>query len=83
MLIICFLCFSAGQFEEKASMYLNAINRYSSKKPWSLTFTYGRRLLHTHMLHTWNGKIENIRHAQEQLLKRMQVNGLAFELSRD
>lgn len=73
-MLIEFLCFSAGQSEEKASIYLNTINQYSSRKPWVLTFNYGRKLLQRSMLEIWNGRVENIRHAYEQLLKRIQVN---------
>lgn len=81
-MLIYFHCFSADQSEEKASIYLNTIHQYPSKKPWVLTFNYGRKLLQSYMLETWNGRVENVRHAQEQLLKRMQVNGIRFECFR-
>lgn len=35
---------SGGQSEEEASVNLDAINKYEGKKPWSLTFSYGRAL---------------------------------------
>ena len=35
---------SGGQSEEDASVHLNAINQYPGKKPWALTFSYGRAL---------------------------------------
>ncbi|CAM4758807.1 unnamed protein product [Rotaria magnacalcarata] len=71
---ICFL--SGGQSEEDASINLNAINQYQGKKPWALTFSYGRAL-QASVLSTWAGKSENVSSAQEQLLKRAQANGAA------
>ena len=35
---------SGGQSEEEASINLDAINKFSGKKPWPLTFSYGRAL---------------------------------------
>lgn len=35
---------SGGQSEEDASVHLNAINAYPGRKPWGLTFSYGRAL---------------------------------------
>ena len=35
---------SGGQSEEDASVHLNAINAYPGRKPWALTFSYGRAL---------------------------------------
>lgn len=71
---ICFL--SGGQSEEEASINLNAINQYSGKKPWALTFSYGRAL-QASVLKSWAGKTENVTAAQEQLLKRANANGAA------
>ncbi|CAF2439781.1 unnamed protein product [Rotaria sp. Silwood2] len=71
---ICFL--SGGQSEEEASLNLNAINQYKGKKPWALTFSYGRAL-QASVLSTWAGKKENVSSAQDQLLKRAQANGAA------
>jgi fructose-bisphosphate aldolase class I len=71
---VCFL--SGGQSEEDASINLNAINQYQGKKPWVLTFSYGRAL-QASVLKVWAGKTENVTNAQEQLLKRAQANGAA------
>ncbi|CAF4317733.1 unnamed protein product [Rotaria sp. Silwood2] len=71
---ICFL--SGGQSEEEASINLNAINQYPGKKPWTLTFSYGRAL-QASVLAAWAGKSENILAAQNQLLKRAQAHGAA------
>ena len=35
---------SGGQSEEDASVNLDAINKYPGRKPWALTFSYGRAL---------------------------------------
>lgn len=35
---------SGGQSEEDASVHLNAINALPGRKPWGLTFSYGRAL---------------------------------------
>lgn len=35
---------SGGQSEEEATINLNAINKHPGKKPWTLTFSYGRAL---------------------------------------
>lgn len=35
---------SGGLSEENASRFLNAINKAPAKKPWSLTFCFGRAL---------------------------------------
>lgn len=67
---VCFL--SGGQSEEEASINLNAINQYPGKKPWALTFSYGRAL-QASVLTAWAGKTENVGNAQEQLMKRAQV----------
>jgi len=71
---ICFL--SGGQSEQEASLNLNAINAHPGKKPWSLTFSYGRAL-QASVLKAWQGKKENITNGQEELLKRAKANGLA------
>jgi len=67
---------SGGQSEEDATINLNAINKYPGKKPWALTFSYGRAL-QASVLKTWQGKDENIPAAKEALLKRAKANGLA------
>ena len=72
---ICFL--SGGQSEEEASINLNAINQYKGKKPWALTFSYGRAL-QASVLKTWAGKTENVAAAQDQLVKRAQVKTQTF-----
>jgi len=67
---------SGGQSEEDATKNLNAINQYQGKKPWALTFSYGRAL-QASCLATWGGKPENLEKAKEVLLKRARANSLA------
>jgi fructose-bisphosphate aldolase, class I len=63
---------SGGQSEEEASVNLNAINN-QPKRPWALTFSYGRAL-QASVLRAWQGKKENVGAAQTELLKRAQVS---------
>jgi len=64
---------SGGQSEEEASVNLDAINKISGKKPWALTFSYGRAL-QASALKAWGGKDENIKAGQDELLKRAKAN---------
>ncbi|GJQ98339.1 gypsy type transposase [Tanacetum coccineum] len=59
---------SGGQSEEEATVHLNAINQLKGKKPWSLTFSFGRALQQS-TLKAWAGKEENVKKAQESTLK--------------
>ena len=67
---------SGGQSEEDATLNLNAINQVQGKKPWALTFSYGRALQASCMA-KWAGKPENVKDAQAILLHRAQSNNLA------
>lgn len=64
---------SGGQSEEDATINLNAINNCPLLKPWALTFSYGRAL-QASVLKAWQGKDENIKAAQEQLMVRAKVS---------
>jgi len=68
---------SGGQSEEEASVNLSAINAYEGKKPWALTFSYGRAL-QASVLKAWGGKDANIKAGQEELLKRAKANSQAY-----
>lgn len=67
---------SGGMSEEDATRALDAINRVEGKKPWSLTFSYGRALQQS-VLKAWAGKKENTAEAQRQLLIRAKANSEA------
>jgi len=67
---------SGGQSEIDASVNLNAINQYQGKKPWALSFSYGRAL-QASVLKAWQGKDENLKAAQKVFFTRARANGLA------
>ncbi|XP_065175017.1 fructose-bisphosphate aldolase C-like [Sycon ciliatum] len=67
---------SGGQSEEEASRNLNAINQYQGKKPWKLTFSYGRAL-QASTLAAWKGQDALVDAGQEAFLKRASINGKA------
>ncbi|XP_065078056.1 fructose-bisphosphate aldolase-like [Ochlerotatus camptorhynchus] len=69
---------SGGQSEEEASVNLNAINQVPLVRPWALTFSYGRAL-QASVLRAWGGKKENVKAAQDELIKRAKANGLAYQ----
>lgn len=64
---------SGGQSEEEASVNLDAINKYPVKKPWALTFSYGRAL-QASVLRAWGGKPEQVAAGQGELIKRAKVD---------
>ncbi|CAH0549458.1 unnamed protein product [Brassicogethes aeneus] len=67
---------SGGQSEEEASVNLSAINSFQGKKPWALTFSYGRAL-QASVLRAWGAKDENVKAGQNELLKRAKANSEA------
>ncbi|XP_014675558.1 PREDICTED: fructose-bisphosphate aldolase A-like [Priapulus caudatus] len=67
---------SGGQSEEEATANLNAINQVPIKRPWTLTFSFGRAL-QASVLAAWGGKTENIKAGQNQLRTRAKANGEA------
>jgi len=67
---------SGGQDEEEATLNLQAINAYPAKKPWSLTFSFGRAL-QASTLKAWKGDKNNVKQAQAVFLERAKANSLA------
>ena len=67
---------SGGMSEEDATLALDAINKFEGKKPWALTFSYGRALQQS-VLKAWKGKAENVAAAQKELQIRAKANGEA------
>jgi fructose-bisphosphate aldolase class I len=67
---------SGGQSEEQATINLNAINKLKTKKPWTLTFSFGRALQQS-TLKAWAGKEENLLKAQAAFLARCKANSEA------
>ncbi|XP_071945289.1 fructose-bisphosphate aldolase A-like [Antedon mediterranea] len=69
---------SGGQSEEDASIHLDAMNKLPGKKPWAISFSYGRAL-QASVLKAWKGKAENVKTAQAELLKRAKANSEAAQ----
>ena len=68
---------SGGQTEIEATANLNALNNVSGvKRPWALTFSFGRAL-QASVLDAWQGKRENEPAAQQALLTRAAANRAA------
>ncbi|KAL5545919.1 hypothetical protein UlMin_005606 [Ulmus minor] len=67
---------SGGQSEEEATVNLNAMNKLKTKKPWTLSFSFGRALQQS-TLKAWGGKPENIPKAQAAFLTRAKANSEA------
>ncbi|PHT37483.1 Fructose-bisphosphate aldolase, cytoplasmic isozyme, partial [Capsicum baccatum] len=67
---------SGGQSEEEATVNLNAMNKLQTKKPWSLSFSFGRALQQS-TLKAWAGKEENVQKAQAAFLTRCKANSEA------
>jgi fructose-bisphosphate aldolase, class I len=68
---------SGGQSEDEASANLNEMNKLQDlKKPWNLSFSYGRALQHS-CLRKWLGKEENVADAQKVFLEKAKNNSLA------
>lgn len=70
---VCFL--SGGQSELEATSNLNNMNK-AEKRPWSLTFSFGRALQNT-CIKTWNGSDDNLKAAQDALILRAKSNSEA------
>ena len=67
---------SGGMSEEEATVALDHINKFEGKKPWTLTFSYGRALQQS-VLKAWQGKAANVAAAQRELQIRARANGEA------
>jgi len=78
---------SGGQSESEATVNLNEMNKLSDiKKPWNLSFSYGRALQHS-CIKAWGGDVNNIKKAQEVFLEKAKANSEAtlgqYQLSVD
>lgn len=68
---------SGGQSAQDATDHLNAMNAMGAQ-PWQLSFSYGRALQEP-VLAAWRGQEANVAAAQQALLTRCHLNGLARE----
>lgn len=64
--------------EVDATKNLNAINQCSMKKPWALTFSFGRAL-QASVIKIWSGREENVPAAQHELIKLCEVRTMHIE----
>ncbi|RNF06486.1 putative fructose-bisphosphate aldolase, glycosomal [Trypanosoma conorhini] len=60
----------------QASEYLNAMNRCSLPRPWSLSFSYARAL-QSSALKAWGGKDSGIAAGRRAFMHRAMMNSLA------
>lgn len=67
---------SGGQSPMEATANLNAINSTGRMLPWLASFSYGRALQQP-VLEAWGGSVTNRARAQQALLERARLNGLA------
>jgi fructose-bisphosphate aldolase, class I len=67
---------SGGQDHLLATEHLNAINRCDTRKPWILSYSYGRALQDEAMA-TWRGRSENVAAAQHAFFHRAQCDSAA------
>lgn len=65
-----------GKSEEEATVLLNELNKCPGRKPWTVTFAFGR-CLQLSAIKAWNGKDQNIANAQKELLQRAKANSEA------
>lgn len=67
---------SGGQSEKDSTLHLDLINKAPGRKPWKLSFSYGRALQGS-ALAAWQGKQDNVKDAQNAFAFRARMNGLA------
>lgn len=67
---------SGGQPSVTATAHLDAINRLSGPKPWSISFSYGRALQDV-ALEAWHGQKENVKAGQQAFHHRAKCNSEA------
>jgi fructose-bisphosphate aldolase class I len=67
---------SGGQTAQMATAHLNAMNTIDDRRPWELSFSYGRALQQP-ALTAWNGKSENVPAAQQAFRHRALCNSAA------
>ena len=67
---------SGGQSDVEATANLQAMNALALSKPWSLSYSYGRAL-QAPALAAWKGQDDQKKAAQDQLIKRCELNSAA------
>jgi fructose-bisphosphate aldolase class I len=67
---------SGGQDYVQATEHLSAINRLDARKPWTLSFSYGRAL-QDEAMDAWHGKRENVAAGQRAFHHRAMCDSAA------
>ena len=67
------LFLSGGLSEDEATLNLNQINTLEGRKPWTLTFSFGRAM-HNSVLAVWKGVDDNKPNAQCVLMRLARVS---------
>lgn len=67
---------SGGMSEREATCVLNEIAKMNMKKPWYLSFSFGRGLQKSALI-LWDGKSENIKVSQNKIIEMCKNNSLA------
>ncbi|MFH0820401.1 MAG: class I fructose-bisphosphate aldolase [Candidatus Peregrinibacteria bacterium] len=67
---------SGGLSDADSTVYLNMINQIKDKKPWPLSFSYGRGIQRP-ALKIWAANKADVAQAQKALVHRANMNGLA------
>jgi fructose-bisphosphate aldolase class I len=67
---------SGGQNPRLATAHLNAINRLPDRKPWNISFSYGRALQDP-ALEAWRGRDDELATGQRAFHNRARLNGAA------
>ncbi len=74
-LVVGVLFLSGHLSEDDATLNLNMINKIKGKKPWTLTFSFGRAM-HNSVLQAWKGSKENVPTAHCELMRLARVGSL-------
>jgi fructose-bisphosphate aldolase class I len=67
---------SGGQDPVLATQHLSAMNQLAGRKPWTLSFSYGRAL-QDEALAAWAGREENVPAGQQAFLRRARCDSAA------
>src|SRR5262249_40467020 len=67
---------SGGQDARSATVHLNAINSLNSRKPWKISFSYGRALQDPALI-AWHGRDDHVPAGQRAFCHQARLNGAA------
>uniref|UniRef100_R4G3Z6 fructose-bisphosphate aldolase n=1 Tax=Rhodnius prolixus TaxID=13249 RepID=R4G3Z6_RHOPR len=67
---------AGGSCEDEATAFLDAINQPIGRRPWPLSFSFARGMLHS-VMHTWAGDEDKVEDARKVLMQRAKSNNWA------